>query len=130
MKKFDIEKAKNGASVCLRDGTPVKILDFDFKGNVLFKYTHEGPAGIPIYDLGLADNKGFGLSWRDGHDKNKDLFMVPVYGYMNVFKNEDNKVLVGGVIRATYEECAESAKTDLMPGTKWFCVARVELLEE
>lgn len=49
---------------------------------------------------------------------------------MNVYKNETNKVLVGGVIRATHEECAESENTELMPGTKWFCVARVELLEE
>lgn len=130
MKKFDIEKAKNGAAVCLRDGTPVKILDFDYKGNVLFKYTHEGPEGKPIYDLGLADNTGFGLSWRDGHDKNKDLFMTPVYGYMNVFKNEDNKVLVGGVIWATQEDCIEAGKADILPNTKWFCVARVELLEE
>lgn len=131
MKKFDIEKAKNGAAVCLRDGTPVKILDFDYNGNILYKYTYEDSDGKKTEELEWADKDGYGLCHHSGDkDKDKDLFMTPVYGYMNVFKNEDNKVLVGGVIRATREECAESAKTDLMPGTKWFCVARVELLEE
>lgn len=132
MKKFDIEKAKNGAAVCLRDGTPVKILDFDYQGNILYKYSYEDPNGERIDDLGWVEKTGSGL---DAHrenikDKDKDLFIAPTYGFMNVFKNEDNKVLVGGVIRATQEDCVEAGKTDLMPGTKWFCMARVELLDE
>lgn len=131
MKKFDIEKAKNGAAVCLRDGTPVKILDFDYNGNILYKFTHEDSDGKKSEELEWADKEGQGLCHNSGDkDKDKDLFLASTYGFMNVFKNEDNKVLVGGVIRATREECAESAKTDLMPGTKWFCMARVELLDE
>lgn len=38
MKIFDLEAAKNGAAVCLSDGTPVKILDFDFNGKLIFKF--------------------------------------------------------------------------------------------
>lgn len=134
MKKFDIKKAKNGAAVCLRDGTPVKILDFDFNGNILYKFKMSELKGEEIVITECAkktDKEGNGMSLLTDKPHGKyDLFMAPVFAYMNVFKNEDNKVLVGGVIRATREECAESAKTDLMPGTKWFCVARVELLEE
>ena len=117
MKQFDIEKAKNGAAVCLRDGTPVKILDFDYNGMVLFKYLseQEAPDGKKEERLGL--------------DKDQDLFMTPVYGYMNVYKNETNKVLVGGVIRATLEECIGAWKDAPLENLKWFCVARVELLE-
>lgn len=65
MKKFDIEKAKKGAAVCLRDGTPVKILDFDYNGMVLFKYLseQETPDGKKEERLGL--------------DKDQDLFMTP-----------------------------------------------------
>ena len=56
--------------------------------------------------------------------------MAPVYGYMNVYKNETNKVLVGGVIRATLEECKEAGKDTPMENLEWFCHARVELLDE
>ncbi len=126
MKQFDIEKAKNGAAVCLRDGTPVKILDFDYNGMVLFKYL-----SIEEDMLGWATIDGYGRKrYGTGHDKDQDLFMTPVYGYMNVFKHEGDKVLVGGVIRATHEECIEAGEADLNANLKWFCVARVELLDE
>ena len=131
MKQFDIEKAKNGAAVCLRDGTPVKILDFDFNGNVLYKYVHIDQDGTRIEELERADKNGLCLHYISGGlDKDKDLFMSPKYGFMNVFKATDNSSLVGGVIRTTFEECSEAGKTDLKENLKWFCVARVELLEE
>lgn len=133
MKKFDIEKAKNGAAVCLRDGTPVKILDFDYNGLVLYKVLSEQEAtdGKKAEKLGWATIDGDGrVRYGTSPDHGQDIFLVPVYGYMNVFKNEDNKVLVGGVIRATQEDCIEAGKADILPNTKWFCVARVELLEE
>lgn len=133
MKQFDIEKAKNGAAVCLRDGTPVKILDFDYNGMVLFKYLseQEAPDGKKEERLGWATINGYGRGRHGtGPDKAQDLFMPPVYGYMNVYKNETNKVLVGGVVRTTLEECIGAGKADILPNTKWFRVARVELLEE
>lgn len=54
----------------------------------------------------------------------------PVYGFMNVYKNEANMILVGGVIRATLEECKEAGKVAPNENLEWFCVARVELLDE
>lgn len=133
MKKFDIEKAKNGAAVCLRDGTPVKILDFDYNGKILYKFLtvekdKDGKENME-YELGWADVNGIGFGrYANQTDRCRDLIMAPVYGYMNVFKNEDNKVFVGGVIRASELDCIDTGKEDLIPGTKWFCTARVELL--
>lgn len=116
MKQFDIEKAKNGAAVCLRDGTPVKILDFDFGGKVVVRFRHIDSCGREEDRLDVLDHR--------------ELYMTPVYGFMNVYKNETSKVLVGGVIRATHEECIEAGEADLNADLKWFCVARVELLDE
>lgn len=132
MKEFDIEKAKNGAAVCLSDGTPVKILDFDYNGMILFKYLseQEAPDGKKEERLGWATINGYGRGRHGGgHDHGQDLFLVPVYGYMNVYKNETNKVLVGGVVRAALEECKEAGKDAPMENLEWFCHARVELLE-
>lgn len=116
MKKFDIEKAKNGAAVCLRDGTPVKILDFDFNGRIVARYQ-------------VADSAGRTHDRLDQFERD-ELFMSPKFAYMNVYKNETNKVLVGGVIRATLEECIGAGKDAPMENLKWFCHARVELLDE
>jgi hypothetical protein len=116
MKQFDIEKAKNGAAVCLRDGTPVKILDFDFGGKVVVRFRQ-------IYSSGREEDR---LEVLD----HGELYMTPVYGYMNVYKNETNKVLFGGVVRATLEECKEAGKVTPTENPKWFCHARVELLDE
>lgn len=133
MKKFDIEKAKNGAAVCMRDGTPVKILDFDYNGSILFKYQSGEPEdGVTMDNIGTArqNGKACGVNPNAGTKNPKDLFMAQVYGYMNVFKNEDNKVFVGGVIRASEQDCIDAGKEDLLPGNKWFCVARVELMPD
>lgn len=116
MKKFDIEKAKNGAAVCLRDGTPVKILDFDFCGKVVVRFRQIDSCGMEENRLDVFDHG--------------ELYMAPVYGYMNVYKNETNKVLVGGVVRATLEECIGAGKDAPMENLEWFCHARVELLDE
>lgn len=116
MKQFDIEKAKKGAAVCLRDGTPVKILDFDFEGLVVARFQEFDKAGRK----------------RDRLEKfaPHELYMSPKFAYMNVFKAGDDSALVGGVIRATHEECIEAGEADLNANLKWFCVARVELLDE
>lgn len=126
MKKFDIEKAKNGAAVCLRDGTPVKILDFEYNGNILFEIERYG-----IKNHWIANNEGvcvdpFDDMWLPQYN----LYMAPVYGYMNVYKNEANMILIGGVVRATLEECIGAGKSAPMDNLEWFCHARVELLDE
>lgn len=117
MKPFDLEKAKNGALVCLDDGTPVKILDFNYNGKILCKLQQKGLSGKIIDRLGDFDSD--------------DLCMSPTFVYMNVYKKENNSELVGGSIRATQEECVDARKTDhLNDWLQWFCVAKVELLME
>lgn len=126
MKQFDIEKAKKGAAVCLRDGTPVKILDFDYNGSVLYEIERYG-----IKNHWIANNEGVCIDPFDDMWLPKyNLYMAPVYGFMNVYKNEANMILVGGVIRATLEECIGAGKDAPMENLEWFCHARVELLEE
>lgn len=121
MKEFNIEKAKNGAAVCLRDGTPVKILDFDYNGNVLYEIERYG-----IKNHWIANNEGVCDMWLPKYN----LYMAPVYGFVNVYKNEANMILVGGVVRATLEECKEAGKDAPMENLEWFCHARVELLDD
>ncbi|MBR3467782.1 MAG: hypothetical protein IKH15_11255 [Bacteroidales bacterium] len=126
MKQFDIEKAKNGAAVCLRDGTPVKILDFDYNGNILYEIVRHG-----IKNHWIANNEGVCIDpFDDMWFPKYNLYMAPVYGFMNVYKNEANMILVGGVIRATLEECIGAGKDAPMENLEWFCHARVELLDE
>ena len=126
MKEFNIEKAKNGSAVCLRDGTPVKILDFDYNGNVLYETERYG-----IKNNYIANKEGVCIDPFDDMWLPKyNLYMAPVYGFMNVYKNEANMILVGGVVRATLEECKKAGKVAPMENLEWFCHARVELLEE
>jgi len=126
MKNFDIEKAKNGAAVCLRDGTPVKILDFEYNGNVLYEIERHG-----IKNNWIANKEGVCIDpFDDMWLPQYNLYMAPVYGFMNVYKNEANMILVGGVVRATLEECIGAGKSAPMDNLKWFCHARVELLDE
>jgi len=126
MKNFDIEKAKNGAAVCLRDGTPVKILDFEYNGNVLYEIERHG-----IKNNWIANKEGVCIDpFDDMWLPQYNLYMAPVYGFMNVYKNEANMILVGGVVRATLEECIGAGNSAPMDNLEWFCHARVELLDE
>lgn len=91
----------------------------------------EAPDGKKEERLGWATIDGYGRGrYGTCPDKDKDLFMTPVCGYMNVYKNETNKVLFGGVVRATLEECIGAGKVPPIENLEWFCHARVELLEE
>lgn len=129
MKKFDLEAAKNGAAVCLSDGTPVYILDFDFNGRIVFKRKFIDTNGSELYELAHCDKEGNGLMQHSltGRDKEFDLFMAPVYAYMNVFKSEDGIRLHGGTLYPTPEDCVKRAKRTWNASP--FCIARVELLD-
>lgn len=130
MKPFDLEKAKNGAAVCLRDGRPAKILDFKFhspEGDmILYKY-YDNDAG---YDIEIiAEVTGYCIRTFGEQDARKyDLFMAPVYAYINVFKSEDGTRLHGGTLYPTPEDCVKRAKRTW--NARPFCIARVELLED
>lgn len=129
MKPFDLEKAKNGAAVCLRDGRPAKILDFKFhfpEGDMIFYKFYDDDAGSDI-DL-IAEVTGKCITVREEDARKYDLFMAPVYAYINVFKSEDGTRLHGGTLYPTPEDCVKRAKRTW--NARPFCIARVELLED
>lgn len=130
MKKFDLDAAKKGAAVCLRDGTPAKILDFDFNGRIVFKKKFIEPDGNELYVLANCDKEGNGLKpyLIDGHDKEFDLFMAPVYGYACIYKDIMTSVLSTNYIHETYEEARRNMTTG--PDEEFFCIARLEMFFE
>jgi len=130
MKKFDLEAAKNGAAVCLRDGTPVKILDFDFNGRIIYKKKFIYPNGAELYELAHCDKEGNGLRLCliNEPDKEFDLFMAPVYGYACIYKDTMTSVLSTNYIHETYEEARRNMTTG--PDEEFFCIARLEMFFE
>lgn len=129
MKKFDLEAAKNGAAVCLRDGTPVKILDFDFNGEILCK------AKIPEFEnrdtAFCIDNSGksiWPIDLKIGKSDKLKVFMAPVYGYACIYKDIMTSVLSTNYIHETYEEARRNMTTG--PDEEFFCIARLEMFFE
>lgn len=84
MRKFNIEEAKAGKTVCTRDGRNARIICFDAKrGNY--------PIVALIDDKGVEYVSYFSLDGKydNGVDSN-DLFMKPEKhkGYVNIYRNE------------------------------------------
>lgn len=131
MKKFDLEAAKNGAAVCLRDGTPVKILDFDFNGRIIYKKKFIDPDGAELYELAHCDKEGNGLMLYSVSESNKefDLFMAPVYTYAKIYINRIIQELYSGKICATIEEAAMQ-KDKVHPDLEYFGMAKIEMFFE
>ena len=117
MKPFDLEKAKKGASVCRRDGTPVKILDFDFAGGILYKFTTNGV--VKTVKVRPDGSSPF--------DRRDDIFMAPTIAYTKIYKNTYSNSLFGGKLVATKAE-AEQQKSYYEKGIEEFCIAKIELL--
>ncbi len=129
MKPFDLEKAKNGAAVCLSDGSPVKILDFDFNGDILYKFKDTDHSGITVELTVLVGQDGKRGKHNIGYDwKKLDLYMAPVVAYMNVYRDKDNECLRGGRIYASEEDCETAKKRS--HSSIFFCKAKIELLDE
>lgn len=128
MKPFDLEKAKNGAQVCLEDGTPAKILDFDFNGDILYKVKVTADDGSTHEATILVEQDGKRGKHETGYDrKNLDLYMAPVVAYMNVYRNKSEH-LYGAIIHTTKEECRQRRELD--GSGVFFCIAKAELLDE
>ena len=129
MKPFDLEKAKNGAAVCLKDETPVKVLDFDFDSHILCKVkTPESGKEEIIFCINNFGECIWSIDVKLGKSENLKVFMAPVYAYINVFKSEDGTRLHGGTLYPTPEDCVKRAKRTW--NARPFCIARVELLED
>lgn len=131
MKPFDLEKAKNGAAVCMRDGTPVKILDTDYNGYILYKYPLLDSDGTLKNEYSIMhvdqDGKFIFLKGEERKWSDFDLFMVPTIGYMNIYKLTDRKDerLEGSMLHPDIESC----QANRLSHNCFFCMAKVELLD-
>ena len=133
MKPFDLEKAKKGAAVCLRDGTPVKILDFDYSGKILYKFVHHIENNIEYPSMGFANYEGTATTLNNKRLPNSelyDLFMVPVFGYMCIYL-KDKETLTGGDLHTDMAICAiEREQNRNAARFEFRYFAKVELLDE
>lgn len=122
MKKFDLEAAKNGSAVCMRGGTPVKILDFEFDNGdakvILFKYYSKQRERDITMTTDLS-----------GDNYNVILFMAPTIAYAAIYKNTNSKELYSGKLVPTKEE-AETMKDSVYPELEKFCIGKIELLDD
>lgn len=126
MKPFDLEKAKNGAEVCLGDGTPVKIMDFDFNDLLMVKIPYMGRDGREISILCLYHKNGDTADMDEPKEKRR-LFLRPKTGYMKVYRNNSTGLLEGDTIYADFTSVKYDAGSPI--GKDFFCFAKVELLE-
>lgn len=135
MKEFDLEKAKNGAAVCMRDGTPVKILDFEYKhpdGNaILYKYDEWNFDKKNIESTMFTDLSGKCIMIvPDELSGRFDLFMAPITGYMSTYRDENGN-LVGGTVFVELEDCEkEKDRYEQTDRYHFFRYAKVELLDD
>lgn len=130
MKPFDLEKAKNGAEVCLGDGTPVRILDFDFNGDLLLKIPYKGSTFSNIKDKYFTsryDKTGRPLLSSDYLPEYATLYMKPIVAYMRVYRNNNTGLLEGDTIDADFTKVKTDASAHI--AKDFFCYAKVELLE-
>ena len=126
MEKFNLKRAENGDAVCLGDGTPVKILDFDYQGKILYKYNCQRRDGNVEEKLGLATKEGEGLH-EYGVKDGIELYMAPKYAYATIYENEISHELYSGKLCQTPEE-AEMQKDKIYPEMKKFKLARIEFI--
>lgn len=131
MKKFDLEAAKNGAAVCLRDGTPAKILDFQFhfpEGDmILYKY-YDRHLCSDIESIAEQTGTCIKIVVEEEKARMYDLFMAPVYAYATIYLNRLSKELYSGKLCST-EEIAKMQKDNVYPDMEKFGMARIELLQ-
>ena len=106
-KPFDIEKAKAGAKIMTRDGSPARIIETNLMG--------EYPIAIArvVYHNGVKNEFPYsytidGRFRKDRPNEIYDLVMCPEKheGWMNLYKRSDGSILSGDVhsTRAEAEE--------------------------
>ena len=97
LKPFDIQKAREGKSVCTRDGRSARIVCFDRKGYNMFPIVALIMNGDRENDIYTYRPNG---AWYNSvNESDKDLMMLPEKheGWINVIKNQDNYYYCNGV---------------------------------
>lgn len=105
LKPFDLEAAKAGAKVVMRDGTPVRIICFDRKDKYSVVALAEDDKGSEVVNT-YSSNGIFFLR----HESPEDLFMAPVAmtNFAPIFLTSQGREL--GIIYDSREEAEEDGK--------------------
>lgn len=120
MKPFNLEEAKAGKPVCIRNGSPARILCFDAKHD---KYPI---VALYVQSDGTEETGTFGLHghyFSDDEDNWRDLVMAPEKheGWVNIYHDFGHNKRTGGVFAT--EEAAKKAATK---GDEYIATVRVE----
>lgn len=106
----------------MRDGMPVKILDFEFENGdakvILFKYYSKQRERDIIMTTDLS-----------GDNDNVILFMAPTIAYAKIYKDQDKNFLFSGKLFATKEE-AEINRDIVCGNIELYCIAKIELQDD
>lgn len=96
MKPFNLEEAKAGKPVCIRNGSPARILCFDAK--------HDKHPIVALYvqSDGTEETGTFGLHghyFSDDEDNWRDLVMAPEKheGWVNIYRDAAGGARTGSV---------------------------------
>ena len=107
LKPFDIQKAREGKTVCTRDGRKARIICFDrqHESNIVALITEENEEYICTYN---SD----GSFYKGSTDKN-DLMMLPEKkeGWINIYRGTICLV-TGGCLYDSEEEAKDAVKGD------------------
>ena len=109
----------------MRNGTPAKIMDFDFNGEIAYKF--KDIEGKDYMATCLPTGKHETL---DGSESQYDLFMEPVCGYMLIIANSENTAY-GLRLHTTLEDAKKEAESLTFDKySRFLAYAKVELLDE
>lgn len=125
MKPFNLKKAKNGAAVCMIDGTPAKILDFDYNGLILYKQA-SGDREL----LHTVNGDGRCITNSGEHVEEFDLFMQPTFGFIAIMTNADN-IAFGSRLHPTFEDVKKEVEGMTFDKyLSFLAYAKVEFLDD
>lgn len=123
LKPFDLQKAREGKSVCTRDGRKARILCYDFKQN------EEYPILVAVENKDgkecalLYSNDGISEMYKSS---NNELAILPEKkeGWVNVYKKCDGEYYVEKVVYKIKGHAVENASSQNYVGT-----VRIEFYE-
>lgn len=115
MKPFDIELAKQGKPVCLRNGKKARIICFDRMGIY--------PVVALVQEEGIEMCRLYTKDGKCGEEANYDLMMAPERktGWVNIYpyQSKEKMAIIGPYIYKTQKEAKENVNK--------YCIATVPI---
>ena len=114
LKPFDIQKAKEGKSVCTRDGRKARIICFDRNWDMHIVALVADPLGESVHYYLSNGRVDF------DKDNDEDLMMLPEKheGWVNVYDADTTFRFVEGMVYNTKDEAIQRAKEEVTNGQR------------